>query len=80
MSGQHERQCGCEWGKCDQAVVQRVGRDKCLQHNEELRAYYDKKREEGKVHGVALGAVCRKLLMRIYAILKENRVYEAHPA
>lgn len=50
----------------------------CLQHNEELRAYYDKKRAEGKVHGVALGAVCRKLLIRIYIILKENRVYEAH--
>ena len=39
--------------------------------------YYDKKRAEGKAHGVALGAVCRKLLIRIYAILKENRVYEA---
>ena len=49
----------------------------CLQHNKELRAYYDKKREEGKAHGVALGAVCRKLLIRIYVILKENRVYEA---
>jgi transposase len=52
----------------------------CLQHNEELRAYYDKKREEGKAHGVALGAVCRKLLVRIYVILKENRAYEVRGA
>ena len=52
----------------------------CLQHNEELRAYYDKKGEEGKAHGVALGAVCRKLLVRIYVILKENRAYEVRGA
>lgn len=44
-------------------------------HNEELKAYYRKKRDEGKAHGTALGAVCRKLLIRIYVILKENRPY-----
>ena len=48
-----------------------------IQHNEELKAYYWKKRAEGKAHGTALGAVCRKLLVRIYVILKENRPYEA---
>jgi transposase len=46
-------------------------------HDEEFKAYYKKKRAEGKVHGVATGAVCRKLLIRIYTILKENRPYEA---
>jgi transposase len=51
-----------------------------IQHNEELRAYYEKKRAEGKAHGTALGAVCRKLLVRIFVILKENRVYEARRA
>jgi transposase len=44
-------------------------------HNEELKAYYHKKRKEGKAHGTAIGAVCRKLLIRIYVILKENRPY-----
>ena len=44
-------------------------------HNAELKAYYHKKRAEGKVHRVAVGAVCRKLLVRIYVILKENRPY-----
>ena len=46
-------------------------------HDEEFKAYYRKKRAEGKVHGVAIGAVCRKLLIRIYVILKENRPYVA---
>jgi len=48
----------------------------CIQHNDELKVYYEKKRKEGKAHGTALGAVCRKLLIRIYTILKENRPYE----
>ena len=48
----------------------------CIQHNEELKAYYEKKRKEGKAHGTALGAVCRKLLIRIFTILKENRPYD----
>jgi hypothetical protein len=46
------------------------------QFNGELKAYYDKKRKEGKAHGTALGAVCRKLLVRIFVTLKENRPYE----
>lgn len=46
-----------------------------LLHNLELKAYYDMKRSQGKVHGVAMGAVCRKLLTRIYIVLKENRPY-----
>jgi len=45
-------------------------------HDEELRAYYDRKRKEGKAHGTALGAVCRKLITRVYIVLKENRPYE----
>jgi transposase len=47
-------------------------------HNNELKMYYQKKRAEGKAHGVAVGAVCRKLLLRIYVILKENRPYVEH--
>jgi len=47
-----------------------------IQYDEELRAYYDRKRKEGKAHGTALGAVCRKLITRVYIVLKENRPYE----
>ena len=41
----------------------------------QLRDYYQRKRAEGKAHGTALGALCRKLLHRIYIILKEERPY-----
>ncbi len=50
-----------------------------IQYDDELRTYYDRKRQEGKSHGTALGAVCRKLLTRIYLVLKENRPYEVRP-
>ena len=50
-----------------------------IQHDPELQAYYTRKREEGKHHGTALGAVCRKLLGRIYIVLKEQRPYIARP-
>jgi transposase len=46
-----------------------------IMHDAELRAYYDRKRQEGKAHGTALGAICRKLLTRVYIVLKENRPY-----
>ena len=38
-----------------------------IQHGPELRAYCDRKRAEGKAHGTVVGAICRKLLARIYA-------------
>ena len=41
----------------------------------QLRDYYQRKRAEGKAHGTVMGAVCRKLLHRIYIILKEERPY-----
>jgi transposase len=43
--------------------------------DEELKSYYQRKRSEGKSHGTALGAVCRKLLVRIYVVLKQQRPY-----
>lgn len=42
----------------------------------QLKAYYDKKRAEGKAYGTAIGAVCRKLLARIFVILRDQRPYE----
>jgi transposase len=41
----------------------------------QLRDYYQHKRAEGKAHGTVLGAVCRKLLHRIYIVLQEERPY-----
>ena len=45
------------------------------QHDPQLRAFYQRKRAEGKAHGTTVGAVCRKLLHRIYIVLKEQRPY-----
>lgn len=40
-----------------------------------LSAYYNKKREEGKHHFTAVGAVARKLLYIIHAVLRSNKPY-----
>jgi transposase len=41
-----------------------------------FKAFYEKKRSEGKTHGTALGAVARKLTYTIHAVLKANQPYE----
>jgi transposase len=46
-----------------------------IQYEPDLKSFYQAKREQGKHHGTAVGAVCRKLLARIYVILKEQRPY-----
>jgi len=45
------------------------------QYDPQLRAFYQRKRAEGKAHGTTIGAVSRKLLHRIYIVLKEQRPY-----
>ena len=45
-------------------------------HDLELKAYYDKRRAEGKAYGTVIGAICRKLLARIFVILRDQRPYE----
>lgn len=47
-------------------------------YDPELREYYQRKRAEGKHHGTVIGAVCRKLLARIYVVLRDNRPYVVH--
>jgi transposase len=44
-------------------------------YDPELRAYYEKRRAEGKAYGTVMGALCRKLLARIYVVLREQRPY-----
>jgi transposase len=41
-----------------------------------FKAFYQKKRMEGKHHNVAVGAVARKLCYTIYAVVKNNVPYE----
>ena len=44
--------------------------------NPDLQEYFEGKIKAGKPYGIAMSAVCRKLLARIYVVLKENRPYE----
>ena len=45
-------------------------------YDPDLKALYEHKRLQHKHHSVAMGAVCHRLLARIYVILKEQRPYE----
>ena len=45
-------------------------------YDPQLKIYYQRKKAEGKHHDTAIGAVCRKLVARIFIILKENGPYE----
>jgi transposase len=45
------------------------------QHDPELKAYFDKRRAEGKPYNVTMGAICHKLLKRIYVDLRDSRPY-----
>lgn len=45
-------------------------------HDPVLKAFYEKKRSEGKHHLTAVGAVARKMCHIIYAVLQKNEPYE----
>ena len=48
----------------------------CSFHNSPLNTYYKKKRDQGKHHLTATGAVARKLTTVIYAVLRDGKPYE----
>ena len=48
----------------------------CSFHNSPLNAYYKKKRDQGKHHLTATGAVARKLTTVIYAVLRDGKPNE----
>ena len=48
----------------------------CSFHNSPLNAYYKKKRDQGKHHLTATGAVARKLTTVIYAVLWDSKPFE----
>ncbi|MCM3742467.1 IS110 family transposase [Oceanobacillus luteolus] len=50
--------------------------DEIIPRNKKLRAFYDKKREEGKPYKVAIIACANKLLHWIYAMLKSNTTFQ----
>jgi transposase len=50
--------------------------EEIIPRNKRLRAFYDKKREEGKLYKVAVIACVNKLLHWIYAILKNRTTFQ----
>jgi transposase len=42
----------------------------------ELKKFYEKKKKEGKHYNVIMIAIARKILIRIYTVLKQKRLYE----
>ncbi|MBP3505179.1 MAG: IS110 family transposase [Lachnospiraceae bacterium] len=49
----------------------------CTFHDSPLHAYYKKKRDQGKHHLTAAGAVAHKLTTVIYAVMRDCKPYEA---
>ena len=45
-------------------------------HDPELSAYYQRLKQRGKHHQVAVGAIARKLCFIVFSVLSENRPYE----
>lgn len=40
-----------------------------------LRAFYDMKRSQGKIHSVAMGHLCRKMVSIVFAVMRDNKPY-----
>lgn len=47
-------------------------------NNPNLHEYYLKKKNEGKHHGTIIGAIARKLIYRIFIVLKDNIPYQCN--
>ena len=44
-------------------------------HDPAIRAYFEKKRSQGKSYMVAIGHVTRKMSNIIFAVLRDNKPY-----
>ena len=51
----------------------------CLNHDKEFIKYYDRKRAEGKAHGVVANAIKFKLLLRMFAVAKRGTPFVRKP-
>lgn len=51
------------------------GAKSAIQHDPEIRLYYERKAKEGKEHGVVMNAVKFKLILRVFAVVKRGTPY-----
>ena len=52
-----------------------IAADRARMYDPAMRAYYARKRSEGKCHKVAMSAVVRKLVSVIYAVMRDGAAY-----
>ena len=51
----------------------------CINHDKEIRKYYDRKMAEGKAFGVVANAIKFKLLLRMFAVIKRGTPFVRKP-
>lgn len=51
------------------------GARSAIQHDANLRSYYERKRAEGKMHGCVMNAVKFKLICRMFAVIRRQTPY-----
>lgn len=51
------------------------GANSAIIHDQELKAYYKRKKEQGKAHNSIINAVCCKLIYRIFAVVKREEPF-----
>jgi hypothetical protein len=50
----------------------------CAQHHPQLKAFYRRKRAQGKEHQVAISHLMRILTRRLVAVLRTGKPYDPH--
>ena len=51
----------------------------CINHDKEIRKYYERKMAEGKAYGVVANAIKFKLLLRMFAVIKRGTPFVRKP-
>ena len=51
----------------------------CINHDKEIRKYYDRKMAEGKAFGIIANAIKFKLLLRMFAVIKRGTPFVRKP-
>lgn len=51
------------------------GANSAIIYDEELKAYYKRKKQEGKAHNSIINAVCCKLVYRMFAVVKREEPF-----
>lgn len=65
----------CNQGHSEIKSILTEGARSAIHHDAQLKAYYERKREEGKAHGCVMNAVKFKLICRMFAVVQRHSMY-----